>query len=54
MEHYEDHDGINRNIVECKDVNSNTVTILSLVLIETLWNVKGGVFEHELSWQSLY
>ena len=32
--------GINRNIVECKDLSNVIVSIKSLVLIETSWNVK--------------
>ena len=39
MEHYEDHDGINRNIVECKFYRSDIHRYMRLVLIETLWNV---------------
>ena len=34
--------GINRNIVECKDLSNVIVSIKSLVLIETSWNVKEG------------
>ena len=33
-------DGINRNIVECKDKYQRINPIMSHVLIETLWNVK--------------
>ena len=32
--------GINRNIVECKDDCTYTITKSDNVLIETLWNVK--------------
>ena len=32
--------GINRNIVECKDVLSGLFFVSWRVLIETLWNVK--------------
>ena len=32
--------GINRNIVECKDVKDYASSALPPVLIETLWNVK--------------
>ena len=32
--------GINRNIVECKDVYEVNATRADQVLIETLWNVK--------------
>ena len=43
---YRDHGsvfsaGINRNIVECKDSLFSESPAASLVLIETLWNVKG-------------
>ena len=31
---------INRNIVECKDVFRQLLTVYVYVLIETLWNVK--------------
>ena len=34
------HTGINRNIVECKDLNAERDRGSSTVLIETLWNVK--------------
>ena len=34
--------GINRNIVECKDVTSSWKILQVIVLIETLWNVKNG------------
>ena len=34
--------GINRNIVECKDLSNVIVSIKSLVLIETSWNVKSN------------
>ena len=34
--------GINRNIVECKDLSNVIVSIKSLVLIETSWNVKAA------------
>ena len=40
MEHYEDHDGINRNIVECKEIHETVEGSPGTVLIETLWNVK--------------
>ena len=33
---------INRNIVECKDLSNVIVSIKSLVLIETSWNVKAA------------
>ena len=32
--------GINRNILECKDVENNQVYNQHTVLIETYWNVK--------------
>ena len=32
--------GINRNIVECKDLSESATSSFLLVLIETLWNVK--------------
>ncbi len=32
--------GINRNIVECKDVIKRIICACFFVLIETLWNVK--------------
>ena len=32
--------GINRNIVECKDIHTVWQGYQSFVLIETLWNVK--------------
>ena len=32
--------GINRNIVECKDIRKQSGICLDDVLIETLWNVK--------------
>ena len=35
--------GINRNIVECKEESGRSDHIHSLVLIETLWNVKDGI-----------
>ena len=34
---------INRNIVECKVIIGSSRFSLILVLIETLWNVKGGL-----------
>ena len=34
---------INRNILECKDVNSEYAVTLTEVLIETYWNVKDGL-----------
>ena len=37
--------GINRNIVECKDDLKTAVEEALQVLIETLWNVKIGLFE---------
>ena len=33
---------INRNIVECKGTKTSPFSVLSFVLIETLWNVKNG------------
>ena len=35
--------GINRNIVECKDMKTLVTLVTRLVLIETLWNVKSFV-----------
>ena len=32
--------GINRNILECKDLPARTSFAISIVLIETYWNVK--------------
>ena len=32
--------GINRNILECKDISQNREVIVKSVLIETYWNVK--------------
>ena len=40
---------INRNIVECKDVLEISFKIANIVLIETLWNVKMGVYAIEKS-----
>ena len=37
--------GINRNIVECKDRFQIHISGAPAVLIETLWNVKIGLFE---------
>ena len=34
--------GINRNIMECKGLSNVIASTKSLVLIETLWNVKSG------------
>ena len=34
--------GINRNILECKEMNSIRYTNVPDVLIETYWNVKHG------------
>ena len=35
--------GINRNIVECKEMASERLAVCrSIVLIETLWNVKSA------------
>ena len=39
------HTGINRNIVECKDLNAERDRGSSTVLIETLWNVKSDMAE---------
>ena len=33
---------INRNIVECKGTKTSPFSVISFVLIETLWNVKNG------------
>ena len=44
--------GINRNIVECKDVQRSFLPVYVPVLIETLWNVKmicGAVMAFHLS-----
>ena len=41
--------GINRNILECKEVIQNGLLKLSLVLIETYWNVK-NVFAAASTW----
>ena len=44
--------GINRNIVECKEIHEGINPVTVYVLIETLWNVKGGfVVDHcDLQW----
>ena len=39
---------INRNIVECKALKESSSLLPSLVLIETLWNVKEVAFVHAL------
>ena len=40
---------INRNIVECKDRRSSLLLPAKKVLIETLWNVKKGSSQSDLS-----
>ena len=37
--------GINRNIVECKEIIFDVIFTLDVVLIETLWNVKSDMAE---------
>ena len=37
--------GINRNIVECKEIHEGINPVTGYVLIETLWNVKTNIKE---------
>ena len=37
--------GINRNIVECKEIHEGINPVTVYVLIETLWNVKTNIKE---------
>ena len=43
-------DGINRNIVECKDWIAEFISEVVEVLIETLWNVKQGLLKNSMEW----
>ena len=36
--------GINRNILECKEIHFRPLLSLIFVLIETYWNVKSGKY----------
>ena len=45
------HVGINRNIVECKELLFYSANNQSQVLIETLWNVKFSDPELQILWQ---
>ena len=37
--------GINRNILECKDASFESFRTRNFVLIETYWNVKSNAYE---------
>ena len=49
LHHLKRNHGINRNIVECKGYSSiGVVSLCATVLIETLWNVKSGVWDNKI------
>ena len=47
-------DGINRNIVECKEGRDIRGLTIEIVLIETSWNVKPEVFPSTVQNRSPY